>query len=277
MHGMHSHAHSQALVVLDVLCCSSIVADASGVCSIAYDSAAALWIEVDASETALSHASDLALLSARLLVRWRVSLQVAALTAACLETNASNVGQHLRLCDTLKKQLERWDYSLLQSLPRVRACMVLAYLPHLILSIASDKFAVSKSADPRAVAALEHALTMIFHNLDNLGSLGPVLQTLALPDMLATSLASLRAPFMAGASGVGAKENAGKPVKDRDPASSGLSHDSSGLSHDSSGRLHPATRGLLQGKAPNLLLSVTKPLTVSPFPPSHTDSHSVHA
>jgi hypothetical protein len=155
--------------------------------------------------------------------------------------------------------------------------MVLAYLPHLILSIASDKFAVSKSADPRAVAALEHALTMIFHNLHNLGSLGPVLQTLALPDMLAASLASLRAPFMAGASGVGAKENAGKPVKDRDPASSRLSHDSSGLSHDSSGRLHPATRGLLQGKAPNLLLSVTKPLTVSPFPPSHTDSHSVHA
>eukprot|EP00277_Geminigera_cryophila_P015246 CAMPEP_0179451172 /NCGR_PEP_ID=MMETSP0799-20121207/35252_1 /TAXON_ID=46947 /ORGANISM="Geminigera cryophila, Strain CCMP2564" /LENGTH=208 /DNA_ID=CAMNT_0021246217 /DNA_START=207 /DNA_END=833 /DNA_ORIENTATION=+ len=172
---------------------SSSVEALTGVCGLKIESAGALWMEIESSETALQSACGAALFSARLLVRWRVTLHVTALTMSCLSPHSTSIGEPLRLCETLKKQLERWDYSLLNSLPRTRAATVMAYMPLHILSVAANTISqTSFRSDPQAIGALENALTTLFHNLHKLACLLPLLPALALREQLDKSIAKFR-------------------------------------------------------------------------------------
>ena len=73
---------TQAQVIEDVIRSTKLLSP-TGECAVSDATGIALFMQIQVSESALHSASVAALMSARLLVRWRVSLHVTALTMSC--------------------------------------------------------------------------------------------------------------------------------------------------------------------------------------------------
>ena len=205
---------SHTVLVGDVLRCGAVDGD-TGACSLAAEPMAAVWMEVEGAEASVQSAALAALLTARLLVRWQVAVHVSLLVTACLSPRAAAGGEPQRLCETLKKMLERWDFSLRSTLPPHRAAVVFAYVPMHTLAVTSDAVELAVQAaggcsggdgarglDDDSFAVLENALATVFHYLPNLAGLQPVLHALALREQLLRMLEKLRCSGGCGENGL---------------------------------------------------------------------------